>query len=124
MLTYALGGSAEPPASDPFPAGPPEPPVPLTASAEQVEAGGDLYHHWCAVCHGIGAVAGGVIPDLRYANAETHERFEGIALGGLYQSRGMPSFAGRVTPDELEAIRGYVLSLAHEAAAAEPDPSS
>jgi PQQ-dependent dehydrogenase (methanol/ethanol family) len=116
VLTYALGGSAPPPELPPFPAGPPDPPLPATASAEQVKAGGDLYHHWCAFCHGIGAVGGGVIPDLRYADAEAHERFEAIALGGLYQNRGMPSFAGRLTPDELESIRGYVLSLAHAAA--------
>jgi quinohemoprotein ethanol dehydrogenase len=86
-----------------------------------VKAGGDLYHHWCAFCHGIGAVGGGVIPDLRYADAEAHERFQSIALGGIYQERGMPSFAGRLTPDELESIRGYVLALAHEAAAAARD---
>ena len=117
VLTYALGGAAPPPASEPFPDGPPRPPLPVTASAAQIEEGANLFHHWCAVCHGIGAVAGGVIPDLRYANAEAHERFQSITLGGLYLNRGMPSFAGRLDPDEVESIRGYVLSLAHEAAA-------
>jgi len=45
-----------------------------------------------------------------------------IALGGLYQERGMPSFAGRLTPQEIELVRRYVLALAQQAAAAAGGP--
>ena len=116
MLTFAIGGSLPPPQSAPLHAAPPDPPLPHIASEEEVVAGGDLYHRWCSVCHGIGGVSGGVLPDLRYSDAQTHQRFADIALGGLYQNRGMPSFAGRVSQDEIKSIQAYVLAKAHEAA--------
>ncbi|MGH0032016.1 MAG: PQQ-dependent dehydrogenase, methanol/ethanol family [Myxococcota bacterium] len=117
MLTFALGGSVPPPETLPLHAGPPVPALPNRAGPEVVKAGGDLFHRWCAVCHGIGAVSGGVLPDLRYSSPETHERFADIALGGIYQDRGMPSFASRLSPEELATIQAYVIARSHESAA-------
>ena len=110
------GGRAKLPDTEPFPPGPPTPALALTASDADVTAGGDLYHRWCASCHGIGAVGGGVLADLRYASPETHERLTDIALGGIYQNRGRPSFAGRVSEAELARIQAYLLARAHAAA--------
>ena len=80
--------------------------------------GGNLYHRWCATCHGIGAVGGGVLPDLRYATPETHDKLVSIVLGGVYQDRGMPSFAKWLKEADVERIRAYVLSRAEDAAKA------
>ena len=33
--------------------------APLTAAAQDVEAGGDLFMHYCATCHGVDAKGGG-----------------------------------------------------------------
>jgi PQQ-dependent dehydrogenase (methanol/ethanol family) len=117
VLTFALGGSAPPPPPADLPP-PPRPSVEVTASAAQIQAGGNAYHRWCAHCHGIGAVGGGVLPDLRYSTPETHARFADIVLGGVSQDRGMPSFAKWLTPQEVEQIRAYVVSRARDAAKA------
>ncbi len=119
MLTFAVGGTVAPPVAEPLHAEAPVPVLPNDASPDVVKVGGDHYHRWCGVCHGIGAVSGGVLPDLRYSTRETHERFADIALGGIYQGRGMPSFAGRLSRDELDAIQAYVVARAHESAAAD-----
>ena len=72
----------------------------------------------CATCHGIGAVGGGVLPDLRYATQETHDQLMSIVLGGTLQSHGMPSFAKWLNESDVERIRAYVVSRAEDAAAA------
>jgi PQQ-dependent dehydrogenase (methanol/ethanol family) len=115
MLTYRIGGTAPPPPPADLPP-PPRPTIELEASAADVVAGGNTFHRWCSTCHGIGAVGGGVLPDLRYATPETHARLSDIVLGGIYQDRGMPSFAKWLKPADVEQIRAYVVSRARDAA--------
>jgi quinohemoprotein ethanol dehydrogenase len=76
-----------------------------------------LFAKYC-LCHGVNAVAGSGIPDLRYASAETHHQFESIVLAGARESRGMPSFKDVLKRQQLRAIQAYILSRA--AAAANP----
>jgi quinohemoprotein ethanol dehydrogenase len=116
MLTFAIGGTVPPPLVSPLHDQPPVPALPNPTDAQQVKEGGDLFHRWCAVCHGIGAVSGGVLPDLRYSSGATHESFSDIVLGGIYLSKGMPSFAGRVSQSDLAKIQAYVVSRSHESA--------
>ncbi|NNC57149.1 MAG: pyrrolo-quinoline quinone, partial [Woeseiaceae bacterium] len=83
----------------------------LQATAEEIEAGRQLYSLECKGCHGKNAVArfGGSVPDLRYATVETHEVWHGIVIGGALQVNGMPRFQFGI--EESEAVRKYVLSL-------------
>ncbi|MBU2678305.1 MAG: PQQ-dependent dehydrogenase, methanol/ethanol family, partial [Gammaproteobacteria bacterium] len=62
----------------------------LQATAEEIEAGRQLYSLECKGCHGKNAVArfGGSVPDLRYATVETHEVWHGIVIGGALQVNG------------------------------------
>jgi quinohemoprotein ethanol dehydrogenase len=115
VLTFALGGKAElsPPA--PFPTTPPPPPITIEASAAELRRGAGLFHEWCAVCHGMKAVGGGVVPDLRFSSAETHAHFADIVLGGLRAEKGMPSFGDVLTPADVRLIEAYVLQRAAEA---------
>jgi quinohemoprotein ethanol dehydrogenase len=112
LLSFSLTGKAAMPTFDYRP--PPLPELPeMTAAPEVVETGGRLYaEYWCSGCHGKKAVArvGGTVPDLRYANAETHLQWTGIVIGGARSSRGMP--AHEMSAEEAEAIRQYVLSRA------------
>jgi PQQ-dependent dehydrogenase (methanol/ethanol family) len=114
ILTYKLGGEAELPT-------PPEPefdfpePPPMTASAETVEQGEDLFHTYCSVCHGAGAVSSGVLPDLRYMDEQTHAIFQGIVLGGAYRDRGMVSFAHVLDSEKADAVHAYLIKRAHDA---------
>jgi quinohemoprotein ethanol dehydrogenase len=83
-----------------------------------VHEGDVLFAKYCLYCHGVNAVAGSGIPDLRYATAETHHQFESIVLAGARESRGMPSFKDVLKRQQLRAIQAYILSRA--AAAANP----
>ncbi len=71
---------------------------------------------YCLYCHGVGVISGSSVPDLRYVTAETHHQFQSIVLGGVRESRGMPSFHDALKPDQVRAIQAYVLSQAAAAA--------
>ena len=70
------------------------------------------------VCHGAGAVAPGVLPDLRHSTREIHENFAVIVLQGAREGQAMPSFAGRLTAADVFAVQAYVLDLAAQEFAA------
>ena len=74
---------------------------------------------YCIYCHGVGAISGSSIPDLRYASAETYHQFQSIVLGGALEYGGMPSFKDALKPDQVQSIQAYVLSQA----ASKPSPS-
>jgi quinohemoprotein ethanol dehydrogenase len=84
----------------------------LDASAEQLAMGKYLFtEYFCSGCHGKDVVAhrGGSVPDLRYANADTHANWLEIVAGGARNDKGMPSFD--ISAEHANAIRLYVLSL-------------
>ncbi len=67
-----------------------------------------------AASHGQGAVGGGVIADLRYTSAWTHRHFEEFGLGSAHVWPGMPSYANRLSPEEVRLIQDCVLARASE----------
>ena len=71
-------------------------------------AGEDLYHRWCARCHGSGAIAGGAgVPDLRHSAPDVRAAFAEVVTRGK-SAAGMPAFDGVLSPREIESIRTYV----------------
>ncbi len=94
------------------------PPLPeqpeLDATAEEIAIGEELYAAACRSCHGGEAAArfSGSVPDLRYANVETHATWHAIVVGGSRAANGMPSI--EIPVEESEAIRNYVLSKSEE----------
>ena len=122
ILTYKLGGTKTLPAWQPQVVPVPEPPA-LSANAEQLALGKDLYHGVCAVCHGIAAIGNALTPDLRYMDAETHAAFAGIVAGAAAQ-KGMPAFGHLLPPEQIELIRQYLISrqtALYQASKASPD---
>jgi len=118
ILTFAIGGTAR---LDVPPFGHKQPPIPairVNASRATVREGKFLYATFCRACHGVDAVAGSGVPDLRYATAQVHQQFAAIVLGGARESRGMPSFSDLLTREQVRAIQAYALSCA--AASANP----
>jgi quinohemoprotein ethanol dehydrogenase len=112
IVTFAIGGTSQlglPPFGH---KGPPTPAIRMNASPANVREGKVLYAAFCYQCHGIDAVAGAAIPDLRYATAQVHQQFASIVLGGARESRGMPSFSDLLTRDQVRTIQAYVLSRA------------
>ena len=85
----------------------------------EIAIGEELYASACRSCHGGEAAArfGGSVPDLRFANAETHATWHAIVVGGSRSANGMPSI--EIPIEESEAIRNYVLAKSEEIRAAQ-----
>jgi quinohemoprotein ethanol dehydrogenase len=112
ILAFKLGGEAKLPA----PGVPGEVHVPeIEITAGIIETGAERYNTYCATCHGIGVVSGGMLPDLRYMSPDTHAAFRDIVLGGLRTDRGMASFADVLSGEEADAIYAYVVDEARKA---------
>jgi len=120
LLVFRLGGDAKP-LPDPPPAPPRHYPIrPALADAPEIERGASLFSEYCAACHGVGAVGGGVTPDLRFSTPAVRENFARIVNGGELVQNGMPAFAGQLAPRDLHAISLYLADRAY----AEPIPSA
>ncbi len=111
ILAYKLGGSAPMPPVRKRPAGVVDVP-PGRAAPETVARGRGLYHVHCMRCHGMAATSGGLLPDLRHSTRAVHGAWSDIVLGGLYESRGMASFADLITAEEARTIHAYVIERA------------
>ena len=113
LMAFSLDGDARMPVMKTPDRELPEQPA-LTASGETIARGKAVYRSYCKGCHGSSAIAraGGSVPDLRYANSETHSQWNGIVIGGARRANGMPAFELGI--EDAEAIQAYVLSLANE----------
>jgi alcohol dehydrogenase (cytochrome c)/quinohemoprotein ethanol dehydrogenase len=112
VLAFKIGGTAKLPA--PAPVVPPAQPIANIADAKVAAQGQALFHMHCSVCHGDSAVAGGVLPDLRWSAINRSDRaWQDVVIGGVRKDRGMVSFAPVVSAQEAEAIRAYVVRKAN-----------
>lgn len=113
ILAFKLDGGETPlPALIPPPGPIPQPP-PLTRSADTVKEGGALFGAHCAMCH-INQ-PGGLAPDLRRMSAATHTEFHQIVLGGIFRNAGMPPWNGVLSPEQVDAIHAYLISVSWDA---------
>jgi PQQ-dependent dehydrogenase (methanol/ethanol family) len=114
LLAFKLGGTAAaPPVRERTP--PPIEAPELDVSDAEIETGRDLYAEHCMRCHGLGAHASGVYPDLRHARRAVWKRWDDIVLGGARTGGGMASFADVLDAEGSARIRAYVASRArHE----------
>ena len=67
-------------------------------------------------CHGLNAVSGLIIPDLRgSAYLWDDKGWDEVVLGGKLRDKGMASFDNNLDADESRAIRAYVIQQAQRA---------
>jgi mono/diheme cytochrome c family protein len=119
VLAWKLGGKAPMPPVKMRPAPRVEAPA-LDVDPETVVRGRRLYTEHCGRCHGIGAKASGLYPDLRHASRDSHARWNDIVLGGTRVAGGMASFADVISAEEAQTIHAYVIERArHEPGALE-----
>jgi len=112
LLVFKLGGKAQlPPFKPAVATGPVEPPL-SRAPEEVVQAGRVLFAQTCATCHGVDARGG--LKDLRWMDRATHAKFKDIVLGGIYAEKGMASFKGELTDQQVDQIHAYVTARANE----------
>jgi glucose dehydrogenase len=112
VLTFKLGAEGELPAVDWQPVvafNPPE----RTADAATERKGFALYQDICMGCHGLNAVSGLTIPDLR-GSAWLHdpEGWNAVVREGKLSDRGMASFGAHLSQEDSEAIRAYIIQQA------------
>jgi quinohemoprotein ethanol dehydrogenase len=84
-----------------------------TTTSSQVERGATLFGRRCSMCHGVAAVSGGAIADLRYALPTTYDALDQIVRQGAYQSLGMPKF-DFFSEADVAAVKSYLLSRRKE----------
>jgi quinohemoprotein ethanol dehydrogenase len=115
LLVFKLGGTAQIPVTEAI-----EREIAAVAGEldpAQVKQGNLAYHRWCAFCHGIGAVSGGVLPDLRTSELFFSDALAPIVLEGSLLAKGMPNLSEWVTRDDLASIRSYLTAKRNELAA-------
>ncbi|MDX1384056.1 MAG: PQQ-binding-like beta-propeller repeat protein, partial [Thermoanaerobaculia bacterium] len=126
LFVYRLGGDATAPVVPERDITIPEQPK-LEATTADIERGHDLFHDYCAICHGVLAHSPGVIADLRLMDAEAHAAFNDVVLRGDMEAIGMASFADVFDEEDVAAIQAYVVSRAiadRELQATEDAPGS
>ncbi len=113
LLVFKLNGEASLPQAPARPQHLDFTPPKMSATPEQVAAGRALFHQYCGVCHGAGAIAGGTPPDLRAISAETRKLWSAIVLGGMHWQNGMVGFAGELSEDDAANLLHFVTERAH-----------
>ena len=112
LFVFKLGGRQTVEAlPQPQPTG--EKPPAVTADAATLEKGFLKFHQTCMACHGFFAESAGVLPDLRKSSPDVFASYDDIVLKGALAANGMASFADVLKPDEVEAIRQYVIQQAN-----------
>jgi len=89
---------------------------PFRDNPKAIEIGKSGYNSNCARCHGLGAVSGGIAPDLRYLEAgddDTDEYFIGRVLEGAVRNGNvyMPPFEGILSNEAIWAIRSWIATI-------------
>ena len=114
LLVFRLGASAQLPPESPVPLRPLDPPA-TTGTPEQIAGGAGQYARFCGGCHGDAAYGGTVLPDLRRsALIADGKAWASVVHDGALRDRGMVSFANVLNPQQIEAIRHYVIKRANE----------
>ncbi|MEZ5681400.1 MAG: PQQ-dependent dehydrogenase, methanol/ethanol family [Erythrobacter sp.] len=119
LLVFKLGATGELPPLKPTPALVLDPPAPA-GTPEQIAQGAKLYANTCSVCHGISAVAGALNPDLRHSSTlGKKDIWQQVVHDGILADNGMVAWKDQFSPEQIEAIRLYVLNRANEDVALE-----
>lgn len=91
---------------------------PYRGNEAAIETGSSAYNQNCARCHGLGAVSGGIAPDLRLLPPEDEgdEWFINRVRSGAIRNgvTYMPAFEGILSQEAMWAIRAWVETLPTE----------
>jgi PQQ-dependent dehydrogenase (methanol/ethanol family) len=105
---FKLGGTASRPVVNLQKAPMLKPPV-MPLSAPVYARSAKLYEQNCTVCHGVAAITGGVLPDLRRSiRLQDAAAWRRAVVDGELSPLGMPRFGKYVSAEDAELIRAYV----------------
>lgn len=88
---------------------------PYRGNPRAIEIGKSAYNQQCARCHGIGAVSGGLAPDLRDLSAgdEGDKEYLPPVRSGVYRNGRtlMPKYEGVMSQEAMWAIRSWLETI-------------
>ncbi|NKB33975.1 MAG: PQQ-dependent dehydrogenase, methanol/ethanol family [Pseudomonadales bacterium] len=117
LVAFSLDGTLALPTQ-----APPLVPQPLASSdfvvnIDLAQQGAMEFNGTCSMCHGGGAIAAGIAPDLRASGVPlSREAFENVVRNGALSANGMPIYRD-LTDQQLEGLRHYIRSQAETALA-------
>lgn len=115
LVAFSLEGKTQLPTSPPPVVSTPLDAPEFGVNATLAAAGLQNFETTCGICHGPGAVAGGMAPDLRASGVVLSETgFADVVRGGARLPKGMPAFAD-LTDEQLLALRHYIRQQAETA---------
>jgi quinohemoprotein ethanol dehydrogenase len=117
LLIFKLGGAAELPPKSEISRAPPILPTGVRSPAT-IAKGEKIYATYCSRCHGVAAISGGILPDLRYSTFLVSDSWFDVILKGALASKGMASFSSVIDEQGASAIRTYIVNQASSA----PEP--
>jgi quinohemoprotein ethanol dehydrogenase len=113
VLTFKLGANGTLPEVDWRPTVTFNPPA-QTEDAATIREGYALFQDLCMGCHGLNAVSGLLIPDLRGSGfLHDAQGWNNVVRDGALSARGMAAFGEFLTESEGSAIRAYIIQQAH-----------
>lgn len=75
--------------------------------------GAGIFLSNCVFCHGIPAIMnGGNVPNLAYSSAETIQNLEDLVFSDAFADKGMPSFQGKLTSEDIPKIIAFIQGTA------------
>ncbi len=116
VLTFKLGAEGSLPDVTWKPRVVFNPPAP-TGDSQSIREGYGLYQDICMGCHGLNAVSGLLIPDLRgSAFLYDLEGWNRVVRDGEKQAKGMAAFGEWLDEEQSSAIRDYIIQQARRGA--------
>ncbi len=123
VLTFKLGADGKLPQPDWQPRVVFNPPA-QTGSEESIREGYALYQDICMGCHGLNAVSGLLIPDLR-GSAYLHDPagWNAVVRDGALKENGMAAFGQWLDEAQAAAIRDYIIQQARRGQSLQQPPA-
>jgi quinohemoprotein ethanol dehydrogenase len=114
LLVFKLGATGQLPPEAPVARRPLDPPA-VTGTSAQIAEGGRHYGRFCGVCHGDAGFGSTLLPDLRRSPLLSDSRaWASVVHDGALRTEGMVGFASVLSPEQVEAVRDYVIKRANE----------
>ncbi|MFL2856609.1 MAG: PQQ-dependent dehydrogenase, methanol/ethanol family [Pseudohongiellaceae bacterium] len=112
LIAFSLNGTAVLPTQAPPLVPQPLPSSDFIVNQDLAVEGGLEFNGTCSMCHGGGAIAAGIAPDLRASGVPLlREAFENVVRNGALSDNGMPIYRD-LTDEQLESLRHYIRSRA------------
>lgn len=114
LMVFKLGAKGTLPPLPPYDDRVLDPP-PLSGTPQQIAMGEKLYTNSCSVCHGSSGGAGVLNPDLRHSVSLGNPKlWQEIVHDGKLRQNGMVAWKDQFKPEQIEAMRLYLIKRANE----------